>query len=83
VGVLVEIRVPVVDAVGAPTIDALVDASLRRKQQRMETLLAGAELAPEQLGDQDTLPAAQGDPDDLAAIIAYLLGEDVEVASGV
>jgi hypothetical protein len=81
-GVQVEIRVPLVDDNGAPTIDALVDASLLRKQQRMETLLAGAELAPEQLGDQDTLPAAQGDPGDLAAIIAYLLGEDVQVVRG-
>lgn len=82
-GVQVQIRVPLADDLGAPTIDALVDASLRRKQQRMEGLLTGAELAPEQLGDQDTLLAAQGDPSDLAEIIGYLLGEDIEVAAAV
>jgi SNF2-related domain len=74
-GVIVEIHVPQVVMDGAPTIDFLVDAALRRKARTMSMLLEGAELRAAQAPDQDTLSAAEGDDQDLAALLRYLLGE--------
>lgn len=74
-GVEVEIHVAEAVADGLPTIDGLVDASLQRKSQRMEQLLEGAELLTQQLVQQDTLQAAEGDEQDLEEVLRYLVGE--------
>lgn len=75
VGVTVEIHAPSTVANGLPTIDGLVDASLQRKSSTMSQLLEGAELRGAQAPDQDTLDAAEGSPEDLEALLRYLLGE--------
>src|SRR5262249_29873153 len=56
------------------TIDGLVDASLNTKERRMKQLLEGAELGPIDTS-ADPLSAAQGTPEDLAALLMSLLGE--------
>jgi SNF2 family DNA or RNA helicase len=81
-GVRVEIQVPLAELDGAGAIDGLVDQSLARKAQRMEALLAGADLVPEALADRDTLAAAQGNAEDLEEVLRYLLGEDVGAPAG-
>lgn len=60
---------------GRGTIDHLVDGSLQRKEQVMRQLLEGAELQPFKLSE-DTLVDAEGDNDDLAELLRFLLGED-------
>jgi len=57
------------------TIDGLVDQSLRAKHDRMRQLLEGAELRPIELSD-DPLADAEGDSDDLSALLRFLLGEE-------
>jgi hypothetical protein len=74
-GVTVHIHVPQTVMNGAPTIDRLVDAALERKRSTMHQLLEGAELRAAQAPDQDTLGAAEGDREDLDAVLRYLLGE--------
>ena len=60
---------------GLPTIDHLVEESLHRKEQRMRRLLEGAELAP--LAQHiDPSVTADGDEEDLAELLRYLLGEE-------
>lgn len=78
----VQIQVPLANLDGRDAIDALVDGSLRGKQQRMEALLAGAELVPEHLEERDTLDTAEGNTEDLEAVLRYLLGEDMNVPAG-
>jgi SNF2 family DNA or RNA helicase len=73
--VMVEIHVPQALLYGAATIDSLVEAALRRKATTMSMLLEGAELRAAQAPDQDTLNAAEGDEQDLSALLRYLLGE--------
>lgn len=59
-----------------PTIDQLVDASLRSKEQVMRGLLEGAELHP--IGESvDPIEDADGTTQDLGALLRYLLGEDL------
>lgn len=59
---------------GLPTIDHMVEASLARKEDQMRRLLEGAELAP--LAQHvDPLSAADGDDEDFAELLRYLLGE--------
>ena len=74
-GVTVEVHTIKAVANGASTIDELVDQSLRAKGARMQTLLEDAELRGTGLDDQDTLHAAEGSPEDLDALLRYLLGE--------
>ena len=60
---------------GMPTIDHLVEASLQRKEDRMQRLLQGAELAP--LAQHvDPSIVADGDEEDLGELLRYLLGEE-------
>lgn len=59
---------------GEPTIDHLVDASLLAKDARMRLLLEGANLGPISLSD-DPSADAEGDEQDLEALLRYLLGE--------
>jgi hypothetical protein len=61
---------------GQPTIDHLVNDSLNSKDERMRALLDGAELAPLQLAE-DPAVDAEGDGADLAALLRYLLGDDL------
>lgn len=61
---------------GQPTIDQLVDQSLEAKSDRMRQLLEGAELAPINLAD-DPAVDAEGNEQDLSALLRYLLGEVV------
>jgi len=58
----------------APTADFLVQQSLSQKEAVMRELLEGATLAPFRQAD-DPLVEAEGDEDDLRALLAYLLGE--------
>lgn len=60
---------------GRPTIDQLVDRALQRKEQMMRQLLDGADLSPFRLSD-DPLTNAEGDVEDLSALLKSLLGED-------
>jgi SNF2 family DNA or RNA helicase len=59
---------------GGPTIDHLVDASLRTKDARMRLLLEGANLGPISLSDDPSVDA-EGNEQDLAELLRYLLGE--------
>ena len=56
------------------TIDGLVHESLTRKEEAMKALLESAELKPLALSE-DPLDDAEGDGEDLAVILRYLLGE--------
>ena len=56
------------------TIDHLVDASLRSKQEAMEELLGGAEIHPLQQDVTDP----EGSSADLEQLIRYLVGEEVD-----
>ncbi|MCP9957281.1 SNF2-related protein [Streptomyces sudanensis] len=60
---------------GRHTVDALVDASLTSKSQRMQRLLEGAELLPIELSEDPSVDA-EGNEDDLKALLRYLLGQD-------
>jgi SNF2 family DNA or RNA helicase len=73
----VEVQVPIGHCDGAPAIDELVDRALTRKADRMQALLEGGELLAEDLGNRDTLDAAQGAAEDLEEVLRYLLGEDM------
>lgn len=75
-GVTVEIHVLKVTNEGRDTVDELVAASLAVKGARMQSLLEEAELRGTGLEDQDTLRAAEGNEDDLDALLRYLLGEE-------
>jgi SNF2 family DNA or RNA helicase len=81
-GVNVQVQVPIAQVGAAGAIDSLVDGSLSQKATRMQTLLEGGELEPEELGDRDTLDAAQGAAEDLEEILRYLLGEDMDAPAG-
>ncbi len=59
---------------GRGTIDHLVDQSLEAKSDNMRRLLEGAEVQPIAL-DADPLADAEGNDEDLAALLRYLLGE--------
>jgi hypothetical protein len=61
---------------GRPTIDGLIEQSLRTKRDRMQRLLEDAELRGTGLEDQDTLQAAEGFREDMADLLRYLLGEE-------
>ena len=56
-----------------PSVDHLVDEALARKESRMRLLLEGAELAPLGL-DPDPVVDAEGDEEDLAALLRFLMG---------
>ncbi len=74
------VRIHVVRALndGKPAIDHLVDASLLSKEADMRQLLDGAALRPLAEGD-DAAEVAEGDGQDLNAVLRYLLGEDPRV----
>jgi hypothetical protein len=74
-GVTVEVHTIKALADGASTIDELVDQALVAKGARMQSLLEDAELRGTGLDEQDTLGAAEGSPEDLDALLRYLLGE--------
>ena len=74
----VEVQVPIGQCDGVPAIDELVDRALTRKAARMQALLEGGELLAEDLGNRDTLDAAQGAAEDLEDVLRYLLGEDMD-----
>lgn len=57
-----------------PTIDHLVDASLKDKDARMRLLLEGANLGPINLSEDPSVDA-EGNEDDLETLLRYLLGE--------
>ena len=59
---------------GGPTIDQLVDASLRAKDARMRLLLEGANLGPISLADDPSVDA-EGNDQDLEELLRYLLGK--------
>lgn len=58
----------------ATAVDRLIHASLARKQARMERLLEGGELVPQELWADDMV-GAQGDLEDFTELLRYLLGE--------
>ncbi|MDP9404766.1 MAG: DEAD/DEAH box helicase [Actinomycetota bacterium] len=60
---------------GQPAVDHLVDASLIAKEEVMRQLLEGAVLRPIELRD-DPVDDAEGDQQDLEALLRYLLGEE-------
>lgn len=76
-GVTVKIHILLAVSGQGPTIDQLVDVSLRGKEAVMLELLEGAELRPLQQND-DPSAAAEGTDQDLAALLRYLLGETTE-----
>lgn len=61
---------------GDPTIDHLVDSSLQAKESVMRELLEGAELRAMETS-ADPAKDADGTAEDLAAVLRYLLGEEV------
>jgi len=70
-----EVVVHVLEALvdGGVTADGLVDAALTRKETVMRQLLEGAEIRP--LGqNENALIDAEGDDEDLQAMLTYLLG---------
>jgi SNF2 family DNA or RNA helicase len=71
----VTVHILLATASGQKTIDHLADASLRRKEAAMRQLLEGAELKPMELG-ATPLETAEGDIEDLAILLRYLLGEE-------
>lgn len=73
--VTVQIHILQATHLGGPSIDHLVDASLSGKEQTMRRLLEGAVLQP--IGrSADPYEDASGSPQDLDALLRYLLGED-------
>jgi SNF2 family DNA or RNA helicase len=78
----VEVQVPIGQCDGVPAIDELVDRALTRKAARMQALLEGGELLAGDLGNRDTLDAAQGAAEDLEEVLRYLLGEDMDAPAG-
>lgn len=70
----VEIHILNATLAGRGTIDHLVDAALLQKEGTMLQLLQGAELAAFS-PTEDPLESAEGDDQDLAALLRYLLGE--------
>jgi hypothetical protein len=70
-----EVNVHVLEATigGLPTVDGLVESALARKSAEMRRLLEGAALTPINLAD-DAAVDAEGDEEDLAALLRYLLG---------
>lgn len=73
-GLTVEVHILLGTVDDQPTIDHLVDQSLEAKADTMRRLLEGAELAPINLADDPSIDA-EGNTDDLAALLRYLLGE--------
>jgi SNF2 family DNA or RNA helicase len=71
----VTVRVHLFEATvdGHPTVDAAVAAALEQKEARMRELLEGAELRPIHLSP-DPAVDAEGDQEDLALVLRYLLG---------
>jgi hypothetical protein len=61
---------------GEPTVDHLVDASLLAKEARMRELLEGADLQAIAMSADPSVDA-EGTSEDLAALLRYLLGEEV------
>jgi len=59
---------------GGPTNDHLVDTALQAKDARMRLLLEGTNLGPMSLSD-DPSADAEGNEQDLEALLRYLLGE--------
>ncbi|WP_228845583.1 SNF2-related protein [Mycobacteroides abscessus] len=57
-----------------PTIDHLVDASIRGKEDAMLQLLEGAEVLPLEQSSNE-IDDAEGDNRDLDALLRYLIGE--------
>jgi SNF2 family DNA or RNA helicase len=70
----VEVHIVSATLAGRGTIDHLVDAALLQKEGTMLQLLQGAELASFN-PSEDPLESAEGDDQDLAALLRYLLGE--------
>lgn len=73
--VTVQIHILQASLRGGPSIDHLVDAALRAKEMHMRELLEGAELVPMRQSDEP-LENAEGDAEDLHALLRYLIGED-------
>ena len=73
--VTVQVHILQVTHLSEPTIDHLVDSSLQAKEQTMRQLLEGAVLQPIGRSD-DPRDDASGTPQDLDALLRYLLGED-------
>lgn len=73
----VDVRIHILQATlnDKPTVDNLVHIALLRKENTMRQLLEGAELRPFNLAP-DRLESAQGDDEDLSALLRFLLGED-------
>lgn len=73
--ITVQIHILQATHLGQPTIDHLVDASLTAKEQTMRQLLEGAVLRP--IGQStDPTDDAEGNHQDLDALLRYLVGED-------
>lgn len=70
----VRIHIMLASVDGKVTIDHLVHHALLRKEANMRQLLEGAELAPFHLA-RNPLDSAQGDDEDLSALLRFLLGE--------
>lgn len=75
-GVTVQIHILRATVGGQPAVDHLVDGALLAKESVMLELLEGAELQPLHLSES---PAgdADGDRQDLEALVRYLLGEEI------
>ncbi|MEK7426959.1 MAG: DEAD/DEAH box helicase [Actinomycetota bacterium] len=74
-GVTVQIHILRATVGGQPAVDHLVDAALRAKESAMLQLLEGADLQPLHLNETPT-GDAEGDRQDLEALLRYLLGEE-------
>jgi hypothetical protein len=70
----VEVHIVNATLAGRGTIDHLVDAALLQKEGTMLQLLQGAELAAFS-PSEDPVESADGDDQDLATLLRYLLGE--------
>ena len=74
-GVTVQIHILRSTQGGAPAVDHLVDLALLGKEAVMLELLEGAELQPLNLSESPAVDA-EGDRQDLEALLRYLLGEE-------
>jgi len=73
-GAMVTVHLLLASVRGRGTCDHLVDRALSRKDASMRQLLEGAELRP--LGASSSpLESAEGNDEDLAELLRYLLGE--------
>lgn len=73
-GTRVRVHILLATLEGRRTVDHLADSALQKKEVTMKQLLEGAELRPFELST-DPLDTAEGNDEDLAELLRFLLGE--------